>query len=202
MGRLRPWLLVARIYVLPTPTKKLAPVLDVDLSIRKSSFDELRKAALEFPNLLNVDQMRSAFDRGDICVAAFHGGRVVGFAWGSLSTAPHVDGVQVKISPPYVYGYKSYVLPQFRGRHLSATLIHVRDQIFRMHGRHTSVGFVETHNYASIAINKHMGSELVGYAGYVSLFGRYCCFRTRGVRPHTFEFTRVLSVREAADRHG
>jgi len=201
MNRLRPWFLLARIYILPLPTEPVRPELHDGLRVHQASRDELAQAARELPDQLDVDDINTALNRGDICVAAFTGGRTVGFAWGSLSNAPHNDGVQVTVSSPYVYGYKSYVLPQYRGNHLSAALIHARDRIFRQNDRHTSVGFVETHNYPSITVNKRMGSMLVGYAGYVRLFRRYFCFRTPGVRAHTFEFTRVVPGRDV-DRPG
>ena len=190
MTRSRGWFMLSRVYVLSLKRGALPPDLDRRLSIRLAFREDLIRAVREMPKQLDIDSVEKALARGDLCVAAFNGERMVAFAWGSCTTAPHSDGLRVKVDWPYTYGYKSYVQPEFRGKRLSAALILVRDKVHFERGFQSSVGFVETHNFPSLRINLAMGSRLVGYAGHFRLFQQAYPFRTPGVRAHTFRFYR------------
>ncbi|MBM4202825.1 MAG: hypothetical protein FJ194_01565 [Gammaproteobacteria bacterium] len=190
MRRRSPWFVLARVSVRNITAEAVPGNVIEGLSVRLASRAELLQAAEEKPDALSTDFVNAALDRGDICVAAFDGEHLVGFIWGSFSTAPHSDGLWVKAEHPYRYGDKSFVEPQYRGQRLVFALQRARDMVCLERGYPLNVGFIETHNYPSLLATIRSGSKRVGYAGYVRLFGRSYPFRTPGVVPHTFQFYR------------
>ena len=92
------------------------------VSIRVATRDDLDLAANEMPDQLCKRFVEAAMSRGDICLAAFHGGQLLSFVWRSFTTAPHCDGVWVRVERPYWYTYKTFTRPDFRGLRLSGLL--------------------------------------------------------------------------------
>jgi hypothetical protein len=190
MGRLHRWLVLCRVQARELPHGRADTVLEDGFSIRVASRAELDRAAAELPRQLNREFIDAAMARGDLCFGVFEGERMMAWVWRSFSTAPHADGLWVRVDWPNCYSYKSYTRPDLRGRRLIGRLTLYADQVCREKGCEHSVGFIETHNYASIRANERLGSRRVGYAGYVRLFGRSYPFRTPGAVPHTFRFYR------------
>jgi len=190
MGRLRRWLVLCRIQARDLPYGPAPTELEDGFSIRVASIADLHRAAQELPNQLTREFIDAATSRGDLCFAVFQGERMVAWVWRSFSIAPHADGLWVRVDPPNCYSYKSYTQRNFRGRRLIGRLTLYADQVCRDNGCEHSVGFIETHNYASIRANTRLGSQRVGFAGYVKVRGRSYPFRTPGVIPHTFRFYR------------
>ncbi|MGI9261115.1 MAG: hypothetical protein ACR2QR_03715, partial [Woeseiaceae bacterium] len=100
------------------------------------------------------------------------------------------DNVWIRIRKPYNYSYKSFTRTAYRGRRISPTVHLFSDNEMRKHGYAYRVGFVGMTNYASLEMGKHMGSIIVGYAGYIAWFGLLIPFRTRPVKEIGFEFFR------------
>ena len=192
MSRLRPWLLLARIYRTPIDQySDAAPEPRFDLHV--PSQEEFACAYKHFGHQLDPQKVEAALARGDVCMAAFdreNDNRMVGFAWGAPSTAPHGDGLWVAVDFPNLYGYKAYVDPAYRGRGINRAMITERDRATIGDGFNASVGFIETHNYPSIQSNIHLGSEPVGYVGYVKLFGRAYPFHSPKARNTSLRFYR------------
>ncbi len=161
------------------------------LTMRKASRDDLLAAAEETPDQLSETFVDEAFARGDYCVGAFDGDRMVAWAWASFTTAPHGEGLWVAVQPPYSYGYKWFTIPAYRGRGIIGKIAILRDKLgAEAEGITHNVGFTETHNYASWRSNRRLDTQFVGYAGYFRLFGKAYPFRTPGVVKHTFRFYR------------
>lgn len=190
MQRARPWVVLCRVHVREMNRSGIPSERYDGMTIRVATPDDLNRAADDMPGQLERQFIDRAMARGDICLAAFHDGAMVSFVWRSFTTAPHGDGLRVRVEWPYWYTYKAYTRPDFRGRRVSGLLTLYGDEVCRDRGYRYGVGFIETHNYASIRSNMRLGSKLVGYAGYVKLFGKVCPFRTPGVISHTFRFYR------------
>ncbi len=164
------------------------------VSIRAATREDLLRAAAQGFGDLRVDFVDAALARGDVCVAAFHGNDIVAYVWRSFSTAPHGDGLWVRVDHPYWYTYKSFTRPDFRGRRLNGVLTLYGDHVCRDRGCEHGVGFIDVGNRASLRASLRIGTRVVGYAGYLRLFGRSHPFRTPGVRAHTFRFYRRASA--------
>ncbi|MEM7097528.1 MAG: hypothetical protein AAF541_04650 [Pseudomonadota bacterium] len=193
MRLLHRWFFLARVQVIPLDRGQQQEVED-GLDIRVVSDDELRQAALDMPKQLDREFTEAALARGDVCAMTFDGDKLVGFIWASFTNAPHDRDIWVSVESPYAYGYKSFVLEEYRGRRLLSRMAYVRDKACIGRGRVANVGFVETHNYASHRAGIHAGGVDIGFAGYVKLFGKCYPFRTKAVRLTSFCFYQVVDL--------
>jgi len=191
MRLVRPWLVLVRVNVRDIYSDIEVAESENGISIREPSPNELLAASSEHPNQLSPTFVNDALTRHDFCVAAFDGSRMIGWVWGSVDKAPHDEGLAVQVNPPYLYGYKGYTAPEYRGRRIWARIAELRNKIGAERGCSRFVGFVESHNHAAIQANKRLGNRLVGYAGYIKFFGKSYPFRTPGVVKHTFRYCRA-----------
>jgi hypothetical protein len=198
MVLLKPWFTLCGVYVREHDPAARSHAPAPGISVRAATRAELLRAAQDPIMELDPATVDAALRRGDICVAAFDSTRehvsdperLVSYAWRSFTTAPHVEGLWVTFERPHRYGYKSLTLPDYRGRHLQDLVSYYTDALCLERGFRYGLAIIETHNFASIASNLRRGSRVVGWAGYVKLFGRVFPFRSSGARRHTFRFVK------------
>jgi ribosomal protein S18 acetylase RimI-like enzyme len=153
-------------------------------------------ALCENPELeLTAESVRSAHARGDFCVGALDGGRLVAYVWLSYTSAPHTGGVWVGYAAAGRYSYKSFVLPEYRGRRIVQSLYVAADELRLRRGRNYVVYMVDTDNVASQAAARRSGSRLVGYAGFLSLAGLFIGFSSKGAKSYGVRFFKLQSQR-------
>lgn len=158
-------------------------------SIRIVTLQDLEAASAERGMDLDPEAFRRAIDRGDICVGAFDGDRLVAYTWRAFQTAPHNNGLWVQFRPPFRYGYKALTLPAYRGLHLQEAMAPLLDEMSIRRGYTHAISFIETHNHPSLRMSLRSGNRIVGLIGYVRVFGRYFPFRSRGAANLGFGFS-------------
>jgi len=166
--------------------------LEAGITARVASPDDLHNA-IKFDGLLQSRFISAAFieaalSRGDICIGVFDQSRLVSYHWLAFSTVPYRDGIWVGFEKPYYYSYNAYTDMDYRGRHLRVPAVQLADKLALSKGYKYALLYIETHNYSSIESSKYTSSKLVGYAGYVKLFGKVYPFRSRGAKKHCFSF--------------
>jgi len=134
--------------------------------------------------------VRAAFERGDLCIGALDGARLVGYLWIGFSATPHVGGVWVDFNPRARYSYKSFVRPAYRGRRIVQGLYVVADDLCHRRGRRFLIHFVDADNRASLAAVLRSGSRRVGYACYLRWPGVFAAWRSPGAARYGFRFCR------------
>lgn len=159
-----------------------------DVVFRLASEAELLPHCADPELELSARHVREACGRGDLCVIAFRGEKLVGYQWLAFRSTPHVAGVWVEFDSRARYSYKKFVRPECRGQRIAAGLSTHADQFCRMLGRTSSVGFIRMDNAASWHASARVGSRTVGYAGYVIVANRFFTFRSPGARRCGFRF--------------
>jgi len=154
-------------------------MIDRETLYRASGDDELR---------LSREFVDAALARGDVACGAMHGDRLIAYLWRTSKIAPHENGLWVRVTPPYHYGYKGFTHPDYRGQHINPALAFASDTYFLEHGLTHMVGFVDLRNASSLATGKTKRLSIVGYAGYGKWFGRCFPYRTPAVTRIGFEF--------------
>jgi hypothetical protein len=146
--------------------------------------DDLRRYSENDPSLeLEGDFLTEAFARGDRCYAFVQDGILGAYAWYANGPTPIQDSLTAMFGPGYVYMYKAFTAPGFRGRQLYGTGVAKAMQAFR--GQRSFKGLVscvQSHNRAS-----QKGLQRIGFrtVGRVVVFGfrRPCLsYATRGCR--------------------
>jgi len=155
-------------------------------TFRRLDLEDALVAARDPALLLREGAVRTAFARGDICVGAYDGDRLVAYTWRTLSQAPVTDTVRIRLLRKSMrYGYKSLVLPPYRGMRLSHSVARFWDHNFLAMGVDHDVGYVALHNLASMRSTfREPNRKRIGYAGYIQVGDRHWSFRTRGVRDY------------------
>jgi len=164
------------------------PDLPAGIDLRVLSRDDLLRAIEDDTLSLSRGFVEAALERGDVAFGALDGDQLVSYMWRTLTAAPHVDGLWVRVDRPYCYGYKGFTHPGYRGLHLNPAISLFSDAHFLALGYTHNIGFIDVHNLSSLATRKYKGNVAIGYAGYVKWFGRCFTYRTPSVRRTGFEF--------------
>lgn len=139
---------------------------------------------------LEIDARKAAegFARGEVCVGAFAGPKLAGYAWFAQQPAPHSAGIWMGFDSQAIYVYRAFVNPRYRGRGIAPALYAFADPLFLDAGKTFAVLCVEATNAASLAAARRAGARRVGYAAYWHRGNRFRFWRTRGVGPSGFRF--------------
>lgn len=173
---------IYRINVRPLVRPSAEPRLPSGITVRIVPPEDLLKAA-DDPELdLSLDFVRDALARGDMAFGAFEEDRLVGYTWRTFTAAPDRDGLWVRVSHPYQYSYKAFTRPSHRRKRIHVAITFFADAYLLERGYAFEVGYMEPSNFASIGVAGFLGRRRIGYAGYVSWFGRRIPFRTPAVR--------------------
>lgn len=188
MSSLKPWLTVCSIHLRPIRRHNRFPKLPPHRDVRVACTDELLAASNDPANDLGADWIRKALGRGEICVGAFEGDKLLAYTWRALGPTPHEKGLWVHFDEKYVYGFKAFTRPGYRQQHLQYAVSGHLDHWLLDHGYRDYIGFIETHNFPSLIAGEKRGHRKVGYAGYLILFGQVIPFRSPGAKRVGFGF--------------
>jgi hypothetical protein len=173
------------------------PPLAEGREARIASTEELIAAAADPVNDMNSTWLRKAHDRGELCAAVFEGDKILSYTWRAFGPTPHEQGLEVRFSPQYVYGFYAYTRPECRCQGLQHAADFVSDSRLIEMGYTHGIGFIETHNYPSMISQRKRGAYRVGYAGYLYLLGRVYTFQSPGAKKHAFGFFPVQAEEQA-----
>jgi hypothetical protein len=158
------------------------------IEFRILEWDELFRHANDPELDLDESFLHAAKERGDLCVGAFDGQRLVAYIWRAFGPTPAEDGLWVRFRRPYRYGYKSLTRPEYRGRHIQSAMAPTTDAVLLERGYTHAIGYVALHNLSSRRSALRHGNRAIGYAGYVRALGRAWTFESPGAKRHGFAF--------------
>lgn len=146
--------------------------------------DESQAIALASDRELDIrpEWSRAAHRRGDRCLAAFEGSRIVGYTWLSRQRALQDEGVELRVGDGGEYRYKTFVRPGDRGRGVMPQLYRAADAAGAVDGLSWSCLCIALHNEASIAAAAKAGARRVGFLVAWKLGSRVRLWRSPGAR--------------------
>lgn len=144
----------------------------------------LRSLAEKYPDAVSDSFIDSAFKEGDRCFGIIDGDNLVSFGWYSHHATPINERLRFHFDPTYVYMYKGYTVPGYRGQKLHA--LGMAHALLASHdeGDKGIVSYIEANNFRSISSCERLGYKLVGRIYTCKLFGRYLSYVTRGCKPY------------------
>ena len=138
---------------------------------------------------LSESFVRGALAKGDVCLGILTNDALVAYTWCAFTPTHDDEGVFVRFDQGYRYAYKSFTLPQYRGKHLLRYFTAIRDRYCcDARGRSLSIAFIDIDNPASIRAAVALGSRRIGTAGYLKRGRVFWPFATAGARAHQFQF--------------
>jgi GNAT superfamily N-acetyltransferase len=172
-----------RVFRRPLGAAKRTQPADV-LRCRVLTLSELLPLCADAELDLREAMVRDAAVRGDLCIGAWRGGELAGYAWFSYAEAPHLDGVWVRVPAEAVYRYKVLVRPRWRGRGVARFLYAAADPLVAMPGRRFVVTCIAPHNRASIAASLKGGDAPLGWLAYWKFSGSFLPYHDPQVKTH------------------
>lgn len=182
------WVVLRDVQKAPRPS-----ALGSSRQVRVATLEELITAAADSRSNLDAQWVREAYARGELCYAVFEGERILSYTWRAFRPTPHEKGLQVRFDPNYVYGYYAYTHPLHRRQGLQNAVDYYSDHWLKELGYNWGLGFIETYNWASFIAQEKRGARKIGYAGYLTLFGKVFTFRSPGAKKYGFGFFRAES---------
>ena len=140
-------------------------------------------------------RIEDSLARGEICAGATLDGKLVAYTWRAFSATPHDPkyNIWADFNAAAVIGRYSFTLPAYRGKHIMPSLLAFADNCCLDKGATLLIAYIETDNYPSMRCAVKVGNHVVGYAGYIYLFGKLFRFRTPGAKEHGFLFFTLRS---------
>ncbi len=146
------------------------------------SESQLREFARDPRHELTDEFLADALAKGDECYAVLQGEKLACYSWYSTRLTVASDGLSIHFDPAYVYGYKAFTLPDYRGQRLHAIEVSRAWQAYLARGFRGTIAYVESHNFASLRSCYRMGYRDVGRALVLGLKGRSWAISGRGCR--------------------
>ena len=179
---------VYRVRARPLVETPSLPPLPVDWTVRQVPHCEFVHLVDDKELGLTGDFVNSPVAERATMTAVFEQNRIVSYAFATVGSAPHRDGVWVQCESPFRYSFKSHTRPSHRGMRLSTYTSLCSDVLFMRLGYTHAISFTHTHNFASIRTEASKGNRYIGIAGYLSVRRLNFTFRSPRCRRAGFRF--------------
>jgi hypothetical protein len=124
--------------------------------------DELARWQGEARHQLDPEFLQQALAREDRCFAITYGQTLASYGWYSQRPTAISTDLILHFNPAWVYMFKGYTLPEYRGMRLHAIgMAHALDAHVR-EGARGILSYVESNNFASLRSCYRMGYEPLG----------------------------------------
>lgn len=147
-----------------------------------------RQAEYEIPS----EFLQGAFRRGDECVGVLDGPTLISYGWYSRRPTAIDDDLVLHFDPTYVYMYKGFTHPKYRGRHLSDLVMAFALEEYTKKGSKGLVSFAESHNLPSLKALYGMGCKDLGTIYAIKLFGKYFVSHSRSCHQLQFRLVPIM----------
>ena len=142
---------------------------------------------------LDVSFVEEAFDKGDRVFGVFCDGRLACYGWYSDNMTLWSEDLELHFNNRFVYMYKGYTLPEFRGRRFHAINMARALKAYREEGCKAIVSGVEFQNRKSLKSVYRLGYRDFGWICFAKLFGRYVVYNSPSCRKFDFYIAPTLA---------
>jgi hypothetical protein len=133
---------------------------------------------------LEADMVRRSLQDGDRCYGILSGDTLASYGWYSKRPTMMTDDLRFHFDPDYVYMFKGFTLPAFRGKRLHAIGMARALEAYTALGSKGILSYVESNNFASLRSCRRMGYEDIGNIVVSKLGGRHYSFESPRCRQY------------------
>jgi len=133
---------------------------------------ELNTFSRDPANDLPQDFVSGALAKGDRCYAILDGDVLAAYGWYARGKTPITEELTLRFDPEWVYMYKGFTRPEYRGQRLHAIGMAKAMMEYAGEGLRGIVSFVEANNFASLKSCYRLGYAQVGTI-YALRLGRH-----------------------------
>lgn len=147
----------------------------------------LRAFAADPATELSATFLNAALAKRDQCYAIRDGANLAAYGWYATTPTPlGSPDMTLRFRDDYVYMYKGFTDPRYRGQRLHAIGMTRALAQYRTRGYRGMVSYVESTNFDSLKSCFRMGYRVFGSIYVLRLFGRHFTFSSPGCRPFGF----------------
>jgi hypothetical protein len=126
----------------------------------------------------------SASEKGDECYGVLDGQVLASYGWYSRQPTETSDDLTLSFNSQYVYMYKGFTHPQYRGQRLHAIGMNLALREYLNRGTKGLISYVESNNFSSLKSVYRLGYRDIGCIAVWKLFGRLIIIYSRGCRKY------------------
>jgi hypothetical protein len=148
----------------------------------------IRAFARDPENEMPENFVEEALFKGDKCYGICDGRILASYTWYSVKpTHIRPPDLLLTFNGEYVYQYKGFTHPRFRGQRLHAMgkMMALRHYLSR--GYRGLIFYVDSDDFDSLKSNFRMGSVEFGSVYVMKIFGRYLKYHSRGCKRFRFQ---------------
>jgi GNAT superfamily N-acetyltransferase len=148
--------------------------------------------------------LRQALERGDECYGILDGNVLASYGWySSAPTRIYPPDLVLHFNPEYIYTYKAFTHPNYRGRRLHAIAMTKALQAYLARHFKGLVCYVESTNFSSLKSVYRMGYKDIGKIYMAKVFHHYWLYPDEACKRYRFYLEPVpLSTALAAPAVG
>jgi len=146
-------------------------------------------------NELPPDFVSQALGKGDRCYAILSGDLLASYGWYSRQETPITEELTLCFSPEWVYMYRGFTRPEYRGQRLHAIGMARAMMEYAREGCRGVVSYVEANNSSSLRSCYRMGYVKAGTILALKLGRRHLIHVGRGCEPFGFGLRPVDAAR-------
>jgi len=172
--------------------------LDCDARYRCALLEpeELRALGRDPVNEMPPEFLDAALGKGDECYAILEGERVASYGWyATTPTTLDLPDLRLHFSPQFVYMYKGFTHPDYRGQRLHAIGMTQALASYLGRGYQGLIAYVEANNFGSLKSVYRMGYTDVGRITLMRLAGRYVARASRGCQAYGLRVETIVPPR-------
>lgn len=139
-----------------------------------------------------------AFGRGDRCYALYDGDRLASFGWYSTQPTHISDGLVLHFDPAWVYMYKGFTHPDYRGQRLHGIGMSLALRAVTESGSRGLISYVKSNNFQSLRSIERMGYRIFGDIYLARVMGKAVTWATPTCKPYGFRLESVAARKTAS----
>jgi len=128
--------------------------------------------------------VEEALAKGDRCYAIWDQETLASYGWYAYQPTAVNDDLTLSFDPAYVYMYKGFTHPRYRGQRLHAIGMSLALASSLQQGFRGLLSYVESNNFASLKSCYRMGYRDAGWIGFAKVFGTYFIHASAGCRDY------------------
>jgi hypothetical protein len=142
---------------------------------------------------MSPDFVDDALDKGDDCYALWDGDRLASLGWYSNQPTSISDGLVLHFDPSWVYMYKGYTHPDYRGKRLHGIGMSLALRDYTERGSRGLISYVKSNNFQSLRSIERMGYRIFGDIYLARVLGRAVTWASPGCKPYAFRLAALAT---------
>ncbi|MBN2412680.1 GNAT family N-acetyltransferase [candidate division KSB1 bacterium] len=115
-------------------------------------------------------KLNERFDNGDICLAAWEDGKIIGFTWADLKEFSFKT-YRFPLQENEAYLYDAYTSPEYRGKRIADYLRYQLYLVLAEQGRNTLYSMTMRFNPPALRFKRYLGAPVVDSGILFNVFG-------------------------------